>query len=1015
MYAYLNQKPGFWFLLFLFFAFICVTLTGISPVSAQDACTVIPTMESVASGSWNDPNTWNTGTIPGKGDWVSVKPGHTLIMPGFTDIAGGGICNNGTLQSSTARMEIRAASVHNSGDIIGKNGRNGTCKRKYRERCKRRWFNKKCWWEVSGVTVRHSTPGASIQIHTANFINDTTGKIQAGNGGHDIMTCWDRVRSHGGAGGRIEIFSPAFVNEGIFQTGNGGNAASYHTTSTGGSGGDVRIIADVSDPRIVSKNTGFLIAGNGGSARSQRGYSKGGKGGNLDLFLKRLGGNIVGANGSRFWWDPATLKAESSLKIQGYDEVAIYTDQGGTIDLSQLSKGAISDARTITIATKASNGKGGTVDLRGLSENVFSAGKKLEIYADKILMDDGISFDDLTDAPTTDILPGRAFYRVILSVDKRITGNPGDTISVPLTVINSGSKTDTYKLGITDSAGWNMGILPDTVTVDGFQAARVSLDISFPEVPDETNIITITAVSQANPIISADTEIMAAIFNPDNPDPDWDNDGVPDGQDDFPLDPNETLDSDEDGTGDNADPDDDNDSMTDEWETQFGLDPFVNDTTEDPDNDGYSNLQEYNAKTDPGDPVSHPSLKSGFTEGVFTVGKNGEVRTDWLFDGGSYKGELGIFSLSGMENLEPNSPEFVKQAATRALSGTVQGHVVLSDSQEGARFSGQLGACEETEEWNSGPYKGLKTFTMMPGDRFAMILVPSGSFQALLKNPGRIQPIFSLASPNPDHRMYFGQLAKIGDMENVFVFEDRLLSENSDRDYNDLVIQIRGVSVSVPTLDNPRLGLARDWRVTDTLVIPHIEVSPPDPGTFWMTIILKSPADLLVYDPMERVIGKEGGNILGALFETDKNGHQVVSLPATESGDYRVVLQGRGNGGLCHLEIKGYIGKSELSSKQIPFEIKPHQTLATTVSADSFLSTGEIDFEPPKVPVSPEGRYLAYDFDGDGDIDVADVMKISSKWEAKTGEENYDAFYDLDDDGSIRLSDIMEVVNFCKD
>jgi len=46
---------------------------------------------------------------------------------------------------------------------------------------------------------------------------------------------------------------------------------------------------------------------------------------------------------------------------------------------------------------------------------------------------------------------------------------------------------------------------------------------------------------------------------------DWDDDGdgVPDGEDDFPLDPTESLDSDLDGTGNNADTDDDNDGIPD--------------------------------------------------------------------------------------------------------------------------------------------------------------------------------------------------------------------------------------------------------------------------------------------------------------------------------------------------------------------------------------------------------------------------------------------------------------------
>jgi hypothetical protein len=68
----------------------------------------------------------------------------------------------------------------------------------------------------------------------------------------------------------------------------------------------------------------------------------------------------------------------------------------------------------------------------------------------------------------------------------------------------------------------------------------------------------------------------------DSCDPDDDNDGVPDTEDAFPLDPTEWLDTDNDGIGDNADPDDDNDGVAD-TEDAFPLDP-----TEwlDTDNDG---------------------------------------------------------------------------------------------------------------------------------------------------------------------------------------------------------------------------------------------------------------------------------------------------------------------------------------------------------------------------------------------------------------------------------------------
>lgn len=67
---------------------------------------------------------------------------------------------------------------------------------------------------------------------------------------------------------------------------------------------------------------------------------------------------------------------------------------------------------------------------------------------------------------------------------------------------------------------------------------------------------------------------------PNHLDPDDDNDGVPDEQDAFPLDPTEWLDTDGDGIGNNADPDDDNDGVPDASD-DLPLDP-----TESRDQDG---------------------------------------------------------------------------------------------------------------------------------------------------------------------------------------------------------------------------------------------------------------------------------------------------------------------------------------------------------------------------------------------------------------------------------------------
>jgi hypothetical protein len=74
--------------------------------------------------------------------------------------------------------------------------------------------------------------------------------------------------------------------------------------------------------------------------------------------------------------------------------------------------------------------------------------------------------------------------------------------------------------------------------------------------------------------------------------PDYDNDGVQDHLDIDPMDPY----SDTDG-----------DMMPDIWETQSNLNPLSKNADEDPDGDGFINIKEFDAGTDPNDPNSYPN------------------------------------------------------------------------------------------------------------------------------------------------------------------------------------------------------------------------------------------------------------------------------------------------------------------------------------------------------------------------------------------------------------------------
>jgi len=190
-----------------------------------------------------------------------------------------------------------------------------------------------------------------------------------------------------------------------------------------------------------------------------------------------------------------------------------------------------------------------------------------------------------------------------------------------------------------------------------------------------------------------------------------------------------------------------------------------------------------------------------FETGTFVVGESGEIGIDFLFDGGAFKGELGIFSLENLSidlESEESTIAFIRESADRALSSSELGHVVISDRTEGAKFSGKLG---EQNDWNSGEYKGVKTFNMKAGDRFGVLFVPNGSVRNVADNPsleGAQRPLYSLGTANPEDEFHLGQIADVTGEGNTFVMEDLRVDGKSDRDYNDIIFQVRGATGKAP-------------------------------------------------------------------------------------------------------------------------------------------------------------------------------------------------------------------------
>ncbi|MDB9510379.1 S8 family serine peptidase [Kamptonema animale CS-326] len=208
-----------------------------------------------------------------------------------------------------------------------------------------------------------------------------------------------------------------------------------------------------------------------------------------------------------------------------------------------------------------------------------------------------------------------------------------------------------------------------------------------------------------------------------------------------------------------------------------------------------------------------PEEVEAFKSGVFTVGASGEVGIDFLYDGGWYQGQLAIFSLEGMEKYQPGSPEFIKESAIRAASNSELGYIAIDDLAEGARFIGVLG---ETH-YNSGEYKAVKSFKLRPGSSFGIMLIPNNRVEEVAENPmvsGSTRPLFSMTTANPNEAFHVGQIADVTGEGNTFVMEDMRADEWTDRDYNDLIFQVRGAIGKAALMDEV-VAPEKDWRGAD--------------------------------------------------------------------------------------------------------------------------------------------------------------------------------------------------------
>jgi squalene-hopene/tetraprenyl-beta-curcumene cyclase len=172
----------------------------------------------------------------------------------------------------------------------------------------------------------------------------------------------------------------------------------------------------------------------------------------------------------------------------------------------------------------------------------------------------------------------------------------------------------------------------------------------------------------------------------------------------------------------------------------------------------------------------------------------------------------------------------------------------------------------------------------------------------------------------------------------------------------------------------------------------------------WLTIILRSNADLHVYDPLGRHVGKnyETGKIEiqipNATYIYDE--FQNITIPELESGNYRIVLVGIGTGSYT-LNVTGGVGNITVSKYSYTGNITKREVHGSVVNV-AMITWLTIHVE--------RARALG-DINGDGIVDYKDLAIMCSCYGTKAGDLNFRSEADLNNDGYIDYKDLAILIS----
>ncbi|MCP4349755.1 MAG: PQQ-binding-like beta-propeller repeat protein, partial [Desulfobacterales bacterium] len=481
---------------------------GVDPDSynfiCMEALTQKPLAHTIASvkyGDWNDPDTWDLDQVPASTDVVLIRHHKITNLPPAVMVET--LCNHGELTGMpNASLEIRAPggiSNYETGIIKSQGGTNDPTP----DDCGN--SGKNLILKAAAYTEKYGNSGDWWWIASKAGPIYNAGQISGGNGASG--TC-------AGNGGEAIIIGRNVTNDvnGLIRGGKGGNGSS----GKGGRGGLVQISGNMGGHgNLISLGT--ITAGDGGSG------AEGGKGGSLRLVSQpgvsigpdRTGyadnpiksahnagrGGTPDGKAGRVMIEPGVITIGAGVELGGGD-ITIFGGGDWILDLSESEDTIIESGGNIILAV----GSNSTVDLRGNTETILKAAGDVRIFADELLLDEGVNLPDIFQASEIETNPGKILSDIILTGTSQITGKPGASAPVRVTLSNGGPTPHTCRLTVADSESSAPGS-PIEVEVSELDSIDIELDVTLPSDPWDTDIIRITAVCSTDPDAAAETEV----------------------------------------------------------------------------------------------------------------------------------------------------------------------------------------------------------------------------------------------------------------------------------------------------------------------------------------------------------------------------------------------------------------------------------------------------------------------------------------------------------------------------